>query len=211
MEDRMIKYLKMKAIRYPFGLRNAKKMAEYVAKNLDEIKRIFNLELSKEGPKERKIASEEIIKYLFSNRYEAYKLGFRDELVWSEIYMNNLITIANVVELANKGDRYGLIREMESLPWGDSNTGDQISHNATMFIWWLLSDETRKEFSDLFLKYCARANYEKVPSEETKEFVFADNPFKVSFRKTSLNLLKEYNDSEEKRLQEKIKNNGKNK
>ena len=54
----MIKYLKMKETKYPSGLHYAKKMVEYVAKNLDEIKRIFNLELSKEGPKERKIASE---------------------------------------------------------------------------------------------------------------------------------------------------------
>ena len=35
---------------------------------------------------------------------------------------------------------------MDKLPWRDSGTGDNISSEATMFVWWILSDETKKQF-----------------------------------------------------------------
>jgi hypothetical protein len=47
---------------------------------------------------------------------------------------------------------------MKVLPWGDSNTGDQVSWNTARFAYGIMSDEAREKFGPIFYRYIEKSN-----------------------------------------------------
>ena len=114
----------------------------------------------------------------------------------------SLIDIVNIIECAHNCDTEKFKELMDKLPWRDSGTGDNISSEATMFVWWILSDETKNNFTNIMLEYCKKANYETTPSRETIDFVFSAKPFEHSLGKKNLKDLIEHNKYNDKLRQE---------
>ena len=82
-----------------------------------------------------------------------------------------LIDLADIVDSANKNDEQAFAEKLEMLPWGDSNTGDQIAQNITEFAYWVLSNEARDKLTPIFESVIAsRYNYNRHPSIKISEF-----------------------------------------
>lgn len=169
-----------------------KALLTYLAENLNEIRKIFEVELQKPGQKDRDIACEEIIKDLFINTYQSFKNGEKHFMEPSLGYQRSLITIANLVELAGKNDRDGFEKEIQHLPIGQSNTGTNISANALWCAYCILGDEARCQFKDLFLKYYCEVC---MLDEPTKNILLLFEDPLNSF--DNLKKLQEYNLSKE--------------
>lgn len=138
---------------------NARNGLKVIGENLEEIRAIFKVQLDKFGHAYRQTAVEEIIKYLYQNR--ADKVLDESEswhVQWDYLYAKTLYDIADIIQAVNKGDVEAFVKAMENLPWGDSNTGDQISWNCSRFAYGIMSDEAREQFGDLFLGFIARSN-----------------------------------------------------
>ena len=134
----------------------------YVEQMLEEIRKIFQVQLEKSGNDVRTIAVEEIISYLLTNKIERHR-GRNDDMfiVSDSYYAESLITIAQIIDAINNNKQDELSSILNNLPWGTSNTGDQIAWNTTMFSYWILSDESRNLFGDIFKKYFREKSFAK--------------------------------------------------
>ena len=146
---------------------------KYTEAHLDEIKAIFQVQLNKPGHENRAVAVEEILKYWFFNDKEKRDRGDMSYVTWSSLYAHDLITTANIIEAANNNDKQALIDAMQKLPWGDSNSGDQSAFNGTQFAFWILSDEDRVKFADVFEEFLRKSNF--CYSEPEKAIHFLKN------------------------------------
>ena len=137
-----------------------------VKKQLDEIKSIFNVQLEKPGDERRQFAVEQIIQYLYTNPMNKYEM-----LEEPSSYTMTLIDLADIVDSANKNDAQAFAEKLEMLPWGDSNTGDQIAKDTTEFAYWILSDESRNQLLPVFENVSVRKiNSTRHPSVQLGEF-----------------------------------------
>ncbi len=135
-----------------------------VGENIPEIREIFKVQLEKPGHPYREIAVDEIIKYLYQNRMDKYEVGLADYLHWDYLYARTLYKLADIIKAVNEEDLDAFTKAMEALPWGDSNTGDQISWNTSRFAYAIMSDEARQKFYEPFLEVVHKGHY-----GETKE------------------------------------------
>ena len=137
-----------------------------VKKQLDEIKSIFNAQLEKPGDERRQFAVEQIIQYLYTNPMNKYEM-----LEEPSSYTMTLIDLADIVDSANKNDAQAFAEKLEMLPWGDSNTGDQIAQNTTEFAYWILSDESRNQLLPVFENVIAnKIDSKRHPSVQLGKF-----------------------------------------
>lgn len=170
----------------------------HTAAHIEEIKAILEAELAKSNDPKRQVAYEEMMKYLFQLKYDEYlKTGDKKEISWERGRASSLIYIANMVEAAGKGDDEAFVKELNNLPWGDSNTGDSLSFNATRFTYWLLSDENRKKYYQVFLNRLKNSNNALGSEKKAKSFL---EKFE---NMDSLENLIEYNKEIEKEIKEK--------
>ena len=142
-----------------FYTAEALKNLQFVEEHLDEVRAIFKVQLDKPGHQDRALATEEVIKYWFLNDKEKRERGNMEFMTWSSLYASQLITTASIIEAVNNNDRKTLLEEMERLPWGDSNSGDQAAFNATQFVFWILSDEDRAKYADVFEEFLKKSNF----------------------------------------------------
>lgn len=142
-----------------FEVENANIGLEVLEENLPEIREIFRVQLDKPGHVYREFAVEEIIKYLYTHRVEKYK-NSKEEWgpFWAYSYARTIYELADIIKAANEGDEKAFDEAMKSLPWGDSNTGDQISWNTTCFAYGIMSNEAREKFGPIVYGYIERSN-----------------------------------------------------
>ena len=134
---------------------NAVNGLKNIGENMPEIRAIFKVQLDKPGHPYRAVAVEEIIKYLYGLRMEEYEAGLSKYVHWDYIYAASIYRLADIIKAANENDLDAFNRAMKALPWGDSNTGDQISWNTATFAYGIMSDEDREKFGELFLTSCS--------------------------------------------------------
>ena len=140
-------------------IENAKMGLEVLEENIPEIREIFQVQLDKPGHVYREFAVEEIIKYLYTHRVEKLK-NSQDEMdyYWAYSYARTIYELADIIKAANEGDEKAFDEAMKALPWGDSNTGDQISWNTASFAYGIMSGEAREKFGPIFYGYVERSN-----------------------------------------------------
>lgn len=137
-----------------------------VDKQLDEIKSIFNVQLEKSGDAERGFVVDQIIQYLYTNPMDEFEKSGK-----TSTYTMTLIDLADIIDAANKNDENAFAEKLKNLPWGDSNTGDQIAQNITEFAFWILSDESRDKLLHVFDKIIKeKFNYKRDSSIKLAEF-----------------------------------------
>ncbi|MBQ9792542.1 MAG: hypothetical protein IJW32_02195 [Clostridia bacterium] len=137
-----------------------------VDKQLDEIKSIFNVQLEKSGDAERGFVVDQIIQYLYTNPMDEFEKSGK-----TSTYTMTLIDLADIIDAANKNDENAFAEKLKNLPWGDSNTGDQIAQNITEFAFWILSDESRDKLLYVFDKIIKeKFNYKRDSSIKLAEF-----------------------------------------
>src|SRR5574344_2266597 len=116
-------------------------------------------------------------------------------------FANSLIRIANVVDALSKNRVSIAEREISGLPFGDSNTGDQIASTAHMFMYWLLSDENKIKYRDMFYK-CAEEHYYLGYRKTQHEM--SDNFRKNYTEMEPLDNLAKYNEQNDKQMQKEV-------
>ncbi|MBE5736424.1 MAG: hypothetical protein E7356_03640 [Clostridiales bacterium] len=165
----------------------------YVEQMLEEIRKIFQVQLEKSGNDVRTIAVEEIISYLLTNKIERHR-GRNDDMfiVSDSYYAESLITIAQIIEAINNNKQDELSNILNNLPWGTSNTGDQLAWNTTMFSYWILSDESRNLFGDIFKKYFREKSFAKEEDQIQQNVSDIENY-------TTLPILMKHNQAERER------------
>ena len=169
----------------------------FVESQLDDVRKVFDVQLKKPGMPEREVAANLIIDYLFQLKKDEFdKTGDESSICWHHGYADSLITVAETVEAANNGDERRFTELLEKLPWGDSNTGDQISYNSIRFVYWILSEEDRKKFNDVFYSYLKKSNLAHNSDEKAAELM--DQMDKM----VALKDLKEHVEQERQRLNE---------
>lgn len=138
---------------------------------LDEIKKIFEVQLRQPGDERRRVASEEIIKYLYSLKKESYDATQNSEyIIWDYFYGRTLITIAEIVDAANKNDEQLFAEKLKRFPWGDSSTGSYLASIGAEFAYWILSDENKKKYYDIYFKIL-KENVYGVSDYEVKKII----------------------------------------
>ena len=152
---------------YKYENEQNKKAILFVADQVDEIRKIFQVQLDKPGKEKRDIAAEEIIKYLCLNAKTICEKNENYFLWFYRFESDSLITLAEIIDAANKGDVEDMKNKLDSLPWGQSNTGDQISYNAFQFAYWIFSDEAREKYENVFVENLS--HYWGISLEEAKE------------------------------------------
>lgn len=137
-----------------------------VGKQLDEIKSIFNVQLEKPGDDRRNFAVDQIIQYLYTNPMDEFEKSGK-----TSTYTMTLIDLADIIDSANKNDENAFAEKLENLPWGESNTGDQIAQNITEFAFLILSDESRDKLLHVFDEIIKeKFNYKRDSSIKLAEF-----------------------------------------
>ena len=135
--------------------------------NIPEIREIFKAQLDKPGHPYRAVLVEEIMKYLVSSRIDKFKMAEENDYIYFDyLYAVTIYELADIIEAVNKNDEAAFVQAMEALPWGDSNTGDQISWNNARFAYGIMSDEAREKFGGLFAGFIARSNVGRTSPEE---------------------------------------------
>ena len=141
---------------------NAQEGFKVLKENMPEIREIFQVQLDKPGHIYREFAVEEIIKYLYTHRVEKLELDQeRNAAYWAYSYARTIYELADIIKAANEGDEKAFDVAMSKLPWGDSNTGDQISWNTARFAYGIMSEEAREKFGPIFYVYIERSNMVK--------------------------------------------------
>lgn len=149
---------------------------KYVEKMLEEIQKIFQVQLEKSGNSVRTIAVEEVTNYLLTNRIEQHRGRNNDMFIVSDsYYAESLITIAQIIEAINNNKEDEVSNILNNLPWGDSNTGDQIARNTAEFSYWILSDEAKSLFGDIFKKHFREKSFSKEEDKIEKNISDIEN------------------------------------
>ena len=132
----------------------------FVGSQLDEITQVFATQLAKPGNKDRAMAAEQIINYLYQNRkYEYDHFGEKYSMRWNYFYADSLIIVAELVDAITKDEKETVDKIFEKLLiMGDSNTGDQVAFNTARFAYWILSTGDRAKYYDTFLKYIKKSH-----------------------------------------------------
>ena len=125
----------------------------YINQNIDEIRKIFQTQLEQQGHDIRPDVVEEVIYYLLQYRIENSQSTNNTFVTTDAAIAESLITIANIIDSINKGQDKDAAKELSSLPWGGSAREEMTAKNATIFAYWILSDEAKKQFSHLFDKH----------------------------------------------------------
>ena len=86
------------------------------------------------------------------------KGGVPEHFYWDYMYARTLYELADIIKAVNDEDEKAFDEAMKVLPWGDSNTGDQLSWNTATFAYAIMSDEARERFGSLFYKYVEQSN-----------------------------------------------------
>ena len=156
--------------------KNKKESFEYAMDHLGDITDIFSVQLEKAGHSDRKKAVEEIVKVLVGNHYAKYKIT-HDVKDYSAFFSEAelLVDIANIIDSVNNGDNK-MVDHLLSEVNSKNNHPIEINNSwrAMKFSYWIMSDEDREKYHDIFYRHVLNHDYCKdshvMPEKIIREF-----------------------------------------
>ena len=89
-----------------------------------------------------------------------------------------IINLANIIDCLNKKDYDGMYALIEKLPFGDSNTGDELADLTLHFTLWFMTKEEQEENKEKFVKYIDKAFHGKQDANKLFETYASGKQFK---------------------------------
>ncbi len=129
---------------------HAQNMYKYLEQHHAEILETLQTQLNMSGVDRRAEAVDAIMYYLYDGVREKLRVDDAYNIVSCDKYASNLIYLTNIIEAVNSKNPIIIKKLVAELPWGGSNRGHVITDNTTMFAYWILSDEAREEYGDIF-------------------------------------------------------------
>lgn len=143
-----------------------------VANDLDEIKKVFKVQLDKPGNPDREELVEAVIRYCYTNRDMKALIGdinpvhaFNEEAMVLMLY-----DVANIVDAINNKDIKAIDEAVSALPYAESNTGYLIAGQTLEFAYGVLSDADKEINRELFETIAKTYGYAPTSYEFDRDF-----------------------------------------
>lgn len=143
-----------------------------VANDLDEIKKVFKVQLDKAGDPKREELVEEIIRYCYTNRDMKVLIetidpnyAFNEEAMVLMLY-----DVANIVDAINNKDVEKIDEAVSALPYDESNSGYVIAGQTLEFAYGMLSDIDKAVNRELFQDIAKTYGYATTDYEFDRDF-----------------------------------------
>ncbi len=143
-----------------------------VANDLDEIKKVFKVQLDKAGNPKREELVEEIIRYCYTNRDMKVLIGTIDPnyAFNEEAMVLMLYDVANIVDAINNKDVEKIDEAVSALPYDESNSGYLIAGQTLEFAYSMLSDIDKAVNRELFQDIAKTYGYTTTDYEFDRDF-----------------------------------------